>query len=66
MSWQSAPIAIDGITIDIKADASGIDFGKTVDGVYASDLHLAPEDALAIADALQEAVIQCRSMRAAE
>jgi len=65
MNWQSASVAVDGITIDIKADADGVELGKTVDGLYASDLHLTPEQARAIADALIEGAARCLAAREA-
>lgn len=63
-TWQSHPIHVDGMHIDVRADKSGVTCGKTVEGVYASDLLLSPEQALAYAAALQEAAIHCRAMRA--
>ena len=64
-SWQSAPIQIDGITVDVRADANGVELGKTVDGLYASDLHLTPEQARAIAGALTEGAARCLAAREA-
>jgi hypothetical protein len=65
-AWYSQPIHIPvhEFLLDVRADAEAVDAGRTVNGIYASDLRLTPEQALAYAAALQEGAIQCRAMRA--
>lgn len=53
-TWQSTPIAVDGIEVQIRSNESGVTFGKTVEGVYASDLLLTPDEARRLARALLE------------
>lgn len=54
-NWQSTPIPVDGIELQVHAAQDGVTFGKLVDGVYASDLLLTPEQAMELAEALTEA-----------
>lgn len=62
-AWQSNTIPVDGIEIQIHASDEGVTFGKLVDGVYASDLLLTPEQAMELADALTEAATACIAAR---
>lgn len=62
-TWQSSPIPVDGIEVRVHADADGVTLGKLVDGIYASDLVLTPEQAMQIADALTEGATRCLTAR---
>ena len=57
--WKSNPIDVDGIEVQVQASADGVTFGKTVEGVYASDLLLTPEQACNLAEALTQAAAKC-------
>jgi hypothetical protein len=50
--WQSNPIEVDGMTVDVRAEAGSVTQGRTVGDVYASDLQLTPDQARALAVAL--------------
>lgn len=52
--WQSTPIKVDGMTVDVRADNHGVTQGRTVGGIYASDLLLTPDQARELACALIE------------
>lgn len=58
-AWQSNPIHVDGIDLQIHASADGVTFGKMVDGVYASDLLLTPEEAQELITALTIGLAEC-------
>jgi hypothetical protein len=62
-TWTSEEIRIDGMTLRVEADAQGVTAGRTVDGVYASDLHLTADEAVQYANALNAGAAQCRAMR---
>lgn len=64
-NWQSTPIPVDGIEVQANAAQDGVTFGKLVDGVYASDLLLTPEQAMELADALTEGAAKCLAAREA-
>jgi hypothetical protein len=51
-AWQSNTTLVDGIELQIHASDEGVTLGKLVDGVYASDLLLTPDQARALAVAL--------------
>lgn len=53
-TWQSNPIAVDGMTVDVRAEAGSVTQGRTVGDVYASDLQLTPHKARMLAYALLE------------
>lgn len=53
-AWQSNPIPVNGVQIQIQANKDGVTFGKSVDGTYASDLLLSPDEARSVAYALIE------------
>lgn len=55
MAWQSKPITIDGIEVQVHADEDGVTFGKIVDEVYASDLVLTTAQARQIGNDLIDA-----------
>lgn len=54
-NWQSQPIHVNGIELLVHASDEGVTIGKTVDGVYSSDLLLTGDEAMALADAITEA-----------
>jgi hypothetical protein len=62
-TWQSSSIHIGDIEARVHASDEGVTLGKLVDGVYASDLQLTPEQACALADALTEGVARCLAAR---
>ncbi len=59
-TWQSKPIAVDGIEVQVQADANGVTLGKVHDGVYSSDLLLTPSQAEILAASLQQAARRAR------
>ncbi|MGC1550809.1 MAG: hypothetical protein WA777_19985 [Rhodanobacter sp.] len=61
--WQSASIQIDGMTIDVRANRDGVTSGRMVNGVYASDLLMSPEQAIEYAEALTEGAAHCLAAR---
>jgi hypothetical protein len=62
-SWQSQPIQIAStVFVDVKANAEKVVLAQG-NTVWFHDLHLDPDDAIAIAVALQDGAIQCRAMR---
>jgi hypothetical protein len=63
--WQSNPIAVDGISLQVHASTEGVDIGKVADTVYSSDLLLTPEQAMELADALTEGAAKCLAERSA-
>lgn len=63
-TWQSEPLHIDGVTVDVKASVEGVTLGQSVDGVYASDTLLEPEQAIAYGNALITAGEKCIEFRA--
>lgn len=62
-TWQSNLIAVDGIEVRVHASVEGVTLGKLVDGIYASDLVLTPEQAMELADALTEGATACIAAR---
>lgn len=62
-NWQSNTIEVDGFEVRVDASADGVDLGKVSGGIYASDLLLTPEQAMAIADALTEGATRCLAAR---
>jgi hypothetical protein len=62
-TWQSKPLQINGMTIDVRANRDGVTSGRTVDGIYASDLLMAPEQAIEYAKALTEGATRCLAAR---
>jgi hypothetical protein len=51
--WQSNPIQIDGILMDVRANEAGnVVVGKQVGDVYAADTSLTPDQARTLAVAL--------------
>jgi hypothetical protein len=51
--WQSTPIKIDGILMDVRTTESGnVVVGKEVGDVYAADTSLTPDQARTLAVAL--------------
>jgi hypothetical protein len=51
--WQSTPIQIDGILMDVRTTESGnVVVGKEVGEVYAADTSLTPDQARTLAVAL--------------
>jgi hypothetical protein len=51
--WQSTPIQIDGILMDVRTTESGnVVVGKEVGDVYAADTSLTPDQARTLAVAL--------------
>lgn len=54
----------DGLLVETRASLEGVTVGKQVDGVYASDMLLTPEQALEHADNIKRAahiVLQARN-----
>ena len=62
-TWQSETINVNGLDLQVQADAEGVNLGKTVDGIYASDLKLTDEQARELAYNL---TIAARKHRAAK
>lgn len=66
-TWQSQPIRVavrSDVTIDVKANAAAVVVGQG-NGVWYHDLHLTDEaDVVALIGALQDGLVQMRSMRA--
>ena len=62
-NWQSNTIEVDGFEVRVDASADGVDLGKVSGGIYASDLLLTPEQAMALADALTEGATRCLAAR---
>lgn len=53
--WQSKPITVDGIAMDVRTNTAGkVVIGKQIGDVYAADLALTPDQARSIACALIE------------
>ena len=48
-NWQSEPLSVDAIEIQVSASADGVNFGQTVNGTYACDLLLTPAQARQLA-----------------
>ena len=59
-TWQSQPIHVDGIDVQVHVTAEGVTFGKLVDGVYSSDLLLTSEQARDLGYALLTAANRAR------
>jgi hypothetical protein len=63
--WTSAPLVLaDGLVVETRASLDGVTTGKQVDGVYASDTLMTPEQAMQHADDLTRAaaiVLQARA-----
>jgi hypothetical protein len=57
-TWQSNPIAVDGVEVQVQASVEGVTLGKSVDGVYASDLLLTAEQTDALIAVLAEGKVQ--------
>ena len=62
-NWQSNPIEVEGFEIRVDAGANGVDLGKVMSGVYASDLLLTPEQAIELAEALTTGAAKCFAAR---
>jgi hypothetical protein len=62
-SWTSNPIELTTATLDVKADVEGVTLGAQSDGSLLVDLHLTPEQAMALADALTEGATRCLAAR---
>ena len=54
-TWKSNPIPVDGVQVQVHASDEGVVLGKSVQGIYASDLRCSPDQARSIAYALIEA-----------
>lgn len=50
--WAAPPIEHDGLTLEVSATADFVDLGKTVNGVYASDVLLPADKARTYATAI--------------
>ena len=66
-TWQSQPIRVavrSDVTIDVKASAEAVVLAQG-NGVWFHDLHISDDsDVVALIHALQEGLVQHRSMRA--
>jgi hypothetical protein len=63
-TWTSAPIHVaDDLLIDVQASSEGVTCRKSVDGVYASDLLLTPDQAKQYGQALIEGSAHSRAMK---
>lgn len=61
--WTSNSIKVsERVFVETRANAKGVVLGQG-DDVWFHDLHIEPQDADAIANALHEASRQCRRMR---
>ncbi len=62
-TWTSKPIHIsEDLHIDVQANEEGVTCRKSVEGVYASDLLLTPEQAEQYGKALIEGAANSRAM----
>ena len=61
--WHSNLIHIDGLDVQAHAGVEGVTFGKMVDGVYASDLLMTPDQAQQVIDGLTAAKAKCLEAR---
>jgi hypothetical protein len=62
-TWTSDPIHVsDDLQIDVQASPEGVTCRKSVEGVYASDLLLTPDQAEQYGKALIEASARSRGM----
>lgn len=65
-TWNSNYIQInDDVVVDVKADAEGVTLGAQSDGSLLVDLHITPERAMEIADALTRGAAHCLAAREA-
>jgi hypothetical protein len=62
-TWQSTPIELPASTIDVKADSEGVTLGAQSDGSLLVDLHITPEQAMELADALTQGAAHCLAAR---
>jgi hypothetical protein len=63
-TWTSEAIHIsDDLLIDVQATSEGVTCRKSVEGVYASDLLLTPEQAKQYGQALIEGSAHSRAMK---
>lgn len=63
-TWTCPPINVsDDLLIDVQASADGVLIRKSVEGVYASDVLLTPEQAEQYGKALTEGAARSRAMR---
>jgi hypothetical protein len=61
--WKSEHIQITtAVFVDVKANEAGVVLGQGND-VWFHDLHITPEQACAIADALTQGAAKCLAMR---
>jgi hypothetical protein len=64
MGYQSKPIHVDGILIDVRTNEAGkVIIGKQVGDVYAADTALTPEQAMELSDYLTEGAAKCLAAR---
>jgi hypothetical protein len=63
--WQSNPITVDGFEVIVHSSAKGITIGKTIDGIYSSDLLMEPEAGSELSEAVDAAVAYCLAARSA-
>ena len=62
-SWTSEPIQINADTcVDVSADANGVVLGQS-GAAWLEDLHIEPEHAIALANALNEGAAKCLAAR---
>ena len=62
-TWKSEQIQIvRSVFVDVKANAKGVVLAQG-DDVWFHDLHVAPEQACAIAEALTQGAARCRAAR---
>jgi hypothetical protein len=62
-TWTSNPIHLTAASVDVKADAEGVTLGAQSDGSLLIDLHMTPEKAMEIADALTQGAAKCLAAR---
>lgn len=63
-TWTSKPIHIsDDLLIDVQASSEGVTCRKSVEGVYASDLLLTPEQATQYGQALTTGAAKSLAMK---
>ena len=62
-TWTSKPIHLTAASVDVKADAEGVTLGAQSDGSLLIDLHLTPEQAMELADALTQGAAKCLAAR---
>jgi hypothetical protein len=58
--WQSEPIKLsDAVSVEVHVTDAAVILGETANHVFAADLELTPEAAIALADVLTQGAVKC-------